>query len=165
MASISITLADKTTTYELPAEIGSVYSIGRAADCNLSLPDAEGLAEHHCSLTCTEKGYAIADLGTETGTYAGENKVEYEFMAEGVQYRLGSISLSYSTEVRKKVVKKTSAEAAARIRAAAAAAAYNSRQQQINYAYVVLVLLGAFYAGMALYSWQHTGNPLPIFLR
>lgn len=52
-----------------------------------------------------------------------------------------------------------------RVRAAAATAAQNKKQQQINGVYVALVLIGAFYAGMALYSWQTTGNPLPIFLR
>ena len=168
MASISITLADTTTTYELPAEAGSVYSIGRAADCSLSLPDAEGLAEHHCSITCMEDGYAIADTGSETGTFSNGNKLENEYMADGVEYRLGSVQMRFNSGiVRKKVVKKAPAatNAAARVRAAAATAAYNQKQQQVNYFYVVLVLLGAFYAGMALYSWQHAGNPLPIFLR
>ncbi|MBQ7023627.1 MAG: FHA domain-containing protein [Akkermansia sp.] len=61
--------------------------------------------------------------------------------------------------------KPLSRPAAARSAQAAAVAAYNKKQEQINLAYVVLVLLAAFYAGMALYSWQHTGNPLPIFLR
>lgn len=61
--------------------------------------------------------------------------------------------------------KPLSRPAAARSAQAAAVAAYNKKQEQVNLAYVVLVLLAAFYAGMALYSWQHTGNPLPIFLR
>ena len=61
--------------------------------------------------------------------------------------------------------KPLSRPAAARSAQAAAVAAYNKKQEQVNLAYVVLVLLAAFYAGMALYSWQNTGNPLPIFLR
>lgn len=52
-----------------------------------------------------------------------------------------------------------------RVRAAAATLKYNKKMQQINGFYVALVLIGAFYAGMALYSWQTTGNPLPIILR
>lgn len=31
--------------------------------------------------------------------------------------------------------------------------------------YVVLIILAAFYAGMALYSWQADGNPVPSFFR
>lgn len=31
--------------------------------------------------------------------------------------------------------------------------------------YVVLIILAAFYAGMALYSWQTDGNPVPSFFR
>lgn len=42
---------------------------------------------------------------------------------------------------------------------------YNKKMQQINGIYVLLVLIAAFYAGMALYSWQKTGNPLPIFMQ
>ena len=49
--------------------------------------------------------------------------------------------------------------------AAAATVQYNKQIEKINGFYVALVLIGAFYAGMALYSWQTTGNPLPIFLR
>lgn len=49
--------------------------------------------------------------------------------------------------------------------AAAATVQYNKQIEKINGFYVALVLIGAFYAGMALYSWQTTGNPLPVFLR
>lgn len=52
-----------------------------------------------------------------------------------------------------------------RASAATAAVQYNKQIEKINGFYVALVLIGAFYAGMALYSWQTTGNPLPIFLR
>lgn len=52
-----------------------------------------------------------------------------------------------------------------RASAATAAVQYNKQMEKVNGFYVALVLIGAFYAGMALYSWQTTGNPLPIFLR
>ncbi len=55
--------------------------------------------------------------------------------------------------------------AGSRASAATAAVQYNKQMEKINGFYVALVLIGAFYAGMALYSWQTTGNPLPIFLR
>lgn len=42
---------------------------------------------------------------------------------------------------------------------------YNKKMQQVNGIYVIIVLIVAFYAGMALYSWQTTGNPVPIFMR
>ncbi len=42
---------------------------------------------------------------------------------------------------------------------------YNKKMEQINTFYVIVVLIGAFYAGLALYSWQTTGNPLPIFMQ
>ena len=31
--------------------------------------------------------------------------------------------------------------------------------------YVVVILIAALYAGMALYSWQSEGNPVPAFFR
>ena len=76
---------------------------------------------------------------------------------------------------KKKVVKKKkTGTAGAGKRVAPRAAApdrttatlqYNKKMQQINAVYVILVLIAAFYAGMALYSWQKTGNPLPIFMQ
>ena len=177
MASISITYSDTAVAYELPAEVGGVLTIGNGEDCNIILPAEIGVSAHHCSITCLEDGYAIADLGSTNGTFANGNKVENEYLAAGSTYQLGSAMLTFTPDVEeaaaeateapaaRKVVRKASPTAAERVRAAAAAAAYNRKQQQINYFYVALVLIGAFYAGMAFYSWQNTGNPLPIFLR
>lgn len=63
--------------------------------------------------------------------------------------------------------RKPGVRAASPDRAAMAMAnlSHNKKLQQINLAYVIIILLLAFYAGMALYSWQNTGNPTPIFLR
>lgn len=75
---------------------------------------------------------------------------------------------------QKKIVKKKKKTGTAGKRVAPRAASpdrttatlqYNKKMQQINAVYVILVLIAAFYAGMALYSWQKTGNPLPIFMQ
>lgn len=75
---------------------------------------------------------------------------------------------------QKKIVKKKKKTGTAGKRVAPRAASpdrttatlqYNKKMQQINGIYVILVLIAAFYAGMALYSWQKTGNPLPIFMQ
>ena len=75
---------------------------------------------------------------------------------------------------RKKTVKKKSPAAGKGKRMAPRAASpdrttatlqYNKKVEQINTFYVAIVLIGAFYAGLALYSWQTTGNPLPIFMQ
>ena len=179
MASISITYSETAVAYELPAEVGSVLTIGSAEDCSIILPAETGVSEHHCSITRMKDGYAIADLGSANGTFANGNKVENEYLAAGSSYQLGSAMLTFTPDAvaeegaetaptatkTRKVVRKAAPAASDRVRAAAAAAAYNRKQQQINYFYVALVLIGAFYAGMAFYSWQNTGNPLPIFLR
>lgn len=70
-----------------------------------------------------------------------------------------------SAAARPKTLRTAGGASADRMRAAMATTAYNRNIQRVNYLYVAVVLLAAFYAGMALYSWQHTGNPLPIFLR
>lgn len=70
-----------------------------------------------------------------------------------------------SAAARPKTLRTADGASADRMRAAMATTAYNRNIQRVNYLYVAVVLLAAFYAGMALYSWQHTGNPLPIFLR
>lgn len=70
-----------------------------------------------------------------------------------------------SAAARPKTLRTAGGASADRMRAAMATTAYNRNTQRVNYLYVAVVLLAAFYAGMALYSRQHTGNPLPIFLR
>lgn len=197
MAAIYITDSSNPTGayYELPTDPGSELTIGSDAGCSISLAAAEGLAACHCRISCMEEGYAISDAGSGSGTYADDRQIESEYMAPGIHYRAGSVSMVYVDEIPTAEVEAPAAEAAeesaspravpsaarkvVRRKAAprrtgltpeelkAAAEKYKraNNARTANLIYVILVLIAAFYAGLALYSWMDTGNPLPIFLR
>lgn len=204
MASINVTYADITSSYDLPDEIGVEVIIGTSEDCSIDMPEVQGLAAEHCCITLFENGYAISDLGSGAGTFANGQQVENEYMQPGVVYQVGQATITFvpdeapaaapetaqaapaeaapaeaapaapAQQPQKKTVKKKSPAAGKGKRMAPRAASpdrttatlqYNKKVEQINTFYVAIVLIGAFYAGLALYSWQTTGNPLPIFMQ
>lgn len=181
MAAITITDATNTAAYELSDEIGSELTIGSAADCSIPLPSVEGLAPVHCRITRMEEGFAITDAGSGNGTFADDRSIESEYMAEGIVYRIGAATLAFvvgapaaeepqaaeaaSAAPKKKAAPRRPALSAAELQAMAMQQKREQQRKRVAAIYMVVVLLAAFYAGMALYSWQSTGNPLPVFLR
>lgn len=205
MASINVTYADITASYDLPDEIGVEVIIGTSEDCSIDMPEVQGLAAEHCCITLFADGYAISDLGSGAGTFADGQPLENEYMKPGVVYQVGQATITFvpdeapaaaaeptatepasvgpaaaaapaapAQQSQKKTVKKKTATAGKGKRLAPRAASpdrttatlqYNKKMEQINTFYVAIVLIGAFYAGLALYSWQTTGNPLPIFMQ
>ncbi|MBR2125940.1 MAG: FHA domain-containing protein [Akkermansia sp.] len=205
MASINVTYADITASYDLPDEIGVEVIIGTSEDCSIDMPEVQGLAAEHCCITLFADGYAISDLGSGAGTFADGQPLENEYMKPGVVYQVGQATITFvpdeapaaaaeptatepasvepaaaaapaapAQQPQKKTVKKKSPAAGKGKRMAPRAASpdrttatlqYNKKMEQINTFYVAIVLIGAFYAGLALYSWQTTGNPLPIFMQ
>ena len=75
----------------LEAIPGKVVIIGRDEECDVALPEAVGLSRQHCSITYTEEGFKLKDLGSTNGTYADAVKVEKEtILKEGVKYTIGN---------------------------------------------------------------------------
>lgn len=182
MAQLYITNAGQTTVHNLGGEIGAEFTIGQAEDNSIPLPDAQDLSSTHCRIIKTENGFAIQDNQSANGVYLGERKVDYELMLPGESYTMASVQLvlvedeaASQTEPPKVVKKKIRPKVGAAQRKAPGAgkdivalAEQYKRNQGLSgadIAYIVIVLVAAVYAGMALYSWQHDGNPLPIFFR
>ncbi len=67
--------------------------------------------------------------------------------------------------VRRKVAARPAGLSAAELQQAAQKHKRDMARQRMTLIYIVVILAAAFYAGLALYSWQSTGNPLPVFLR
>ncbi len=179
MAVLIISTATESYSYELPTEVGAAYNIGSGEDCQISLPGVPGLAEIHCSVTCMEEGYVITDAGSPGGTLAFDRKVESEYMSPDIVYTAGEITLAIAESIpaeeseatQKKTTKKTVTRSAKKGSALtldelkAAAAKFdrnkNKNSKVANLIYIIVVLLAAFYAGVALHHWQTTGNCLP----
>ncbi len=176
MAVLIISTATESYSYELPTEVGTAYNIGSGAECQISLPEVPGLAELHCSITCMEDGYVITDAGAPGGVMSYDRKVESEYMVPEVVYTAGELTItiaeaapaaSPTTAPKKKAgtkrAKKGSALTLDELKAAAAQYDRNKNKNSrvVNMVYVIVVLLAAFYAGVALHHWQVTGNCLP----
>lgn len=187
MAVLIISTATESYSYELPTEVGAGYNIGSGADCQISVPGVAGLAELHCSITCMEDGYVITDAGTPSGTMAYDRKVESEYMSPEIVYTAGELTITLANEepaveaettaaegaapAKKKTTKRTVTKKAAKgsaltleeLKAAAAQfdRSKNKASRTATLVYIIVVLLAAFYAGVALHHWQKTGNCLP----
>lgn len=183
MAVLIISTATESYSYELPTEAGAGYNIGSGAECQISVPGVAGLAELHCSVTCMEDGYVITDAGSAEGTFAGDRKVESEYMSPDVPYTAGELTIAIAgdapmseeaetaSEPQQTVKKKTVARKAKQgapltleeLKASASKfdRSKNQNTRVANMVYIIIVLLCAFYAGIALHHWQKTGNCLP----
>lgn len=184
MAVLIISTAAESLSYELPTEVGTAYSIGSGAECQISFPGVPGLAELHCTVTCMEEGYAITDAGSEGGTWVQDRKLESEYMTSGVEYKAGELILTIAESApladaeeaasqtaakssdKKTVTRRAKKGTALTLEELKAAAAQfdrnkNKNSRTANTIYIIVVLLAAFYAGVALHHWQVTGNCLP----
>ena len=184
MAVLIISTATESYSYELPTEVGAAYNIGSGSDCHVSVPGVPGVAELHCSVTCMEEGYVITDAGSPSGTLAFDRKVESEYMSPEMVYTVGELTITIAesapaeaaaaadgADAPKKTTKKTATRKAKKgsaltldeLKAAAAKFDRNKGKNSkiANIVYIVVVLLAAFYAGVALHHWQTTGNCLP----
>lgn len=181
MAQLYITYAGQTTIHSLEGAIGAEFTIGQAEGNSIPLPDAQELSPTHCRIIKTEEGFAIQADPSADGVYLSERKVDYELMLPGEIYVAASVELVLIEEeaaptatavprtVKKKVAPKPGAAKKTLQRADIEALAEKYKRNQglsgADIAYIVIVLVAAVYAGMALYSWQHDGTPLPIFFR
>lgn len=189
MAVLIISTATESYMYELPTEVGAGYNIGSGADCQISVPGVAGLADLHCSITCMEDGYVITDAGSPAGTLVHDRRIESEYMTPEIVYTAGELTIAVAEEApaaeaqpdadtapagsatKKKTTKRTVTKKASKGSALtldelkAAAAKYdrnkNKNSRVANLIYIIVVLLAAFYAGVALHHWQKTGNCLP----
>lgn len=65
-------------------------TIGRQADCDISIPSEE-ISRRHASLKPTPAGLAVEDLGSSNGTYINGKRVQSGLMRPGEELRLDTI--------------------------------------------------------------------------
>lgn len=179
MAQLYITRAGQTTAHQLTGPVGTEYSIGKDEGNSIVIPDAPELSATQCLIIRAENGYAIRSDSSSDGVTLEGRKIDYELMLAGETYAAGSVQLVLIEEdaepkaAAQRVLKKkkagTTKKAAsgASVNLAALAEQYkrNEGLSGVDIVYIIVILVAAVYAGMALYSWQHDGNPLPIIFR
>lgn len=99
MAVIYITRKDGTRQkYRLPAEPGSIISIGRDENCVVSMPDVVGLSGRHCTIRREGQVYVIADNHSTNGTLCDGEPITESVMRRSAVYSLGEATLVFDPE-------------------------------------------------------------------
>ena len=99
MAVIFITRKDGTRQkYRLPAEPGSIISIGRDENCVVSMPDVVGLSGRHCTIRREGADYVIADNHSTNGTLCNGEPITEAVLRRSAVYSLGEATLVFDPE-------------------------------------------------------------------
>lgn len=76
--------------------IGDEFSIGRAAQCNLSLDDTF-VSQHHTSIIWKDRQYVAMDAGSTNGTFVNDQRLSQPVVLRpGDRVRIGSTVLEFS---------------------------------------------------------------------
>ena len=67
--------------------------VGAQIDCDIVLEDPH-VSRAHCSVSLTDDGVLLKDLGSKNGTYIGELEIREAFLQPGVVARVGTWRLS-----------------------------------------------------------------------
>ncbi|MDO5473437.1 MAG: FHA domain-containing protein, partial [Akkermansia sp.] len=93
---LAIVITDSTGYshfHPLPAENGCRFTLGRAAECDFSLPEEETLADYHCMLTLVDGYVYLQAYDSQYGIFCGSREVREEYMTNEREYALGSCRL------------------------------------------------------------------------
>ncbi len=99
MAVIYITEANNTKhKFRLPVEPAIPVTIGRNAECLVSLPQIIGISGHHCTITLVDGKHIIKDENSTNGTLEGKRAISSEPLRAGATYTIGNACMTYDPE-------------------------------------------------------------------
>lgn len=75
------------------------YTLGRAEDCHIALPDEIHLSRVHCLLTASENGVELRDNNSSNGVFDADRRISCELMEPGKEYSLGNCVLCLRPEI------------------------------------------------------------------
>ena len=78
---------------------GSRYEIGRTAECDIQIEDAN-ISRRHAALVAEEGGWAVEDLGSTNGTWLRGEKVQRAALNDGDIVTIGATRLFLRTGER-----------------------------------------------------------------
>jgi len=76
-------------------DVHGQMTLGRAPDCNISLPFSH-LSRHHASLTVSSRGLEVRDLGSVNGTFVNGIKVDKAVLNLGDKLSFDSLAFTIS---------------------------------------------------------------------
>lgn len=87
---------DTENAWEIPLQRGG-YVIGRNPENNIPL-EHTSISGEHCSLTVTDTGVVVKDLGSAGGTFINEAPADETVLSSGQTLRLGEVILRLETD-------------------------------------------------------------------
>ena len=91
-----ITIAEPPALAGSVMSIGDEFSIGRAAECSLTLDDTF-VSQHHASIIWKDRQYSAIDAGSTNGTFINDQRVDQPVVLRpGDRVRIGSTVLEFS---------------------------------------------------------------------
>lgn len=91
---IVLTGADQGKTFSI--EEGKTVLLGRGQQAEIKLIDPH-LSRSHVNLTLRGKRLELADLGSTSGTYVGNEKIEHAELEAGAVFRVGGVQLRFQS--------------------------------------------------------------------
>ena len=74
------------------------YTLGRAEDCHIALPDEIHLSRVHCLLIASENGVELRDNNSSNGVFDAGRRISCELMEPGKEYSIGNCVLCLRPE-------------------------------------------------------------------
>lgn len=183
MALIYISTAEgEPQSYKLQDTPGMEILIGRNEECQISLPQVNGVSGVHCSLYFDGTQYYIIDRQSTNGVLCNGEPIENTILKRGDVYTIGEATIVFDPEVATAAPSvqdpprpetKAAASGVRRKRLAGSAVSasrlgsevpqYRAKKpsavaQVFTVLYVVVMLGIAFYGGMVLRHWNETGK-------
>ena len=91
-----ITITEPPELAGAVVSIGDQFSVGRAAECHLTLDDTF-VSQHHASITWENCQYVASDAGSTNGTFVNETRLtDPVVLRPGDRVRIGSTVLEFS---------------------------------------------------------------------
>lgn len=185
MALIYISTAEgDPQSYKLPDTPGMELLVGRNEECQISLPQVNGVSGVHCSLYFDGAQYYIIDRQSTNGVFCNGERVENAILKRGDVYAVGEATIVFDPEisvmapslqeepkqatkaggsgVRKKRSASQAGPAVSASRLGPKVPQYQAKKasaavEVFTVLYVIVMLGIAFYGGMVLRHWNETG--------
>jgi transcriptional regulator with GAF, ATPase, and Fis domain len=101
--------ADRGKQVPIPGQVGGTITVGKSADNDLVLAD-ETVSRKHMSVTRTEKGILLKDLGSTNGVRIGSAKVEEALVEPGAIVFVGDAEVMVRVEPKGAVLTPSAAD-------------------------------------------------------
>jgi transcriptional regulator with GAF, ATPase, and Fis domain len=104
-----VTGAQKGRALRIPGQLGAAVTVGKAPDNDLVLSDST-VSRRHLSVSRTEAGIEVVDLGSKNGVFVGSTRIQQAIVEPGTLLRAGDVQLLVAIELKDVVIPPSEAD-------------------------------------------------------